>query len=377
MIITRLELQHYRNHAQTMIECGAGINLITGPNGAGKTNLIDAIHYLCMSRSFVTSSDMYVLMQGESRLSIQAHIEGEIRQPFTLSCTYSRGEGKKFMVNDSPLDRLADLIGIVPVVVLSPDDRKITNDGPIERRAFLDAMISQASRRYLADLMDYRRIMKQRNRLLAQAFSARESIRPLLEPWNHQLAETGARIIRKRAEILDQFSTYLEQGYAHISGMVMKPGFEYKTICQPDLDADAVKAEFLKQLEDSYQKEAERGLTLTGPHRDDLIFYLDDMELRKFGSRGQHRLFALALKLAELQYFSDILDDLPVFLLDDVFGDLDPSKTEILTGLLQKHPGQSFITAANESPFKGLIRYDDGRNRKFEMEHGPKITTSD
>jgi len=373
MIIKRLSLTNFRNHAHTEIACGGGINLITGPNGAGKTNLIDAIHYLCMSRSFVTSSDMYVVKQGVSEFTIKADLDGQIRSDFSLSCHYSRGEGKTFKVNDSPLERLADLIGIVPVVVLSPDDKRITNEGPLERRAFLDAMISQTSRSYLNDLIEYRKIIRQRNKLLSSPHIHSSHFDSLMEPWDVQLVHSGTRIIAKRMDVLSRFSTYLERGYEKISGIKLKPSFIYKTICETDLSTNEISETYLKMLSEVKEKERDRQMTLIGPHRDDLVFYLDGMELRKFGSQGQHRLFALSLKLAELSYFSDVLDDLPVFLLDDVFGDLDPHKIKVLTGMLLDHPGQSFVTAANEAPFDGLIPFKDTNNRRFTVEQNANV----
>src|SRR5690625_2984136 len=168
MHITRLSIQHFRNHLEATADFAPHINIITGPNGAGKTSLIDAIHYLCMTRSFVSGSDRYVVTSGESYFMLQGHFRGEIRSEFKVGCSYSRGEGKQIFVNDSPLDRLSDLIGMVPVVVLSPEDRKLTYEGPSERRSFVDSFISQISSSYLSDLISYNRIRKQRNRLRSE-----------------------------------------------------------------------------------------------------------------------------------------------------------------------------------------------------------------
>lgn len=377
MRINKLKLKHFRNHTDTEVEFSSGINLITGKNGMGKTNLIDGIHYVCMSRSFATASDMYVVEQGNSGFFIEATVEGSIRSGFTVSCSYSRGEGKKFEVNGSPLDRLTDLIGRIPVVVLSPDDKKLTNEGPAERRSFLDAMISQVYKSYLTDLVDYRKIVRQRNKLLSVRSIRPDIIRMQMEPWDAQLARAGARIIERRRNVLSTFGTFLEESYQRISGIGLKPGFEYKTIPGLRDEDDALKIEetYLKLIHENFDKEIERQITLSGPHRDDIVFYLDQMELRKFGSQGQHRLFALALKLAELAYFSHVLDDLPVFLLDDVFGDLDPSKILVLTEMLKSHKGQSFITAANQAPFEGLIPFGDAySNKKFTVTEGPVVT---
>lgn len=367
MRITQLRLQNFRNHIDTQVQWAPHMNVIIGQNGAGKTNLIDAIHYLCMSRSFVSNSDRYVVNQDATFFMIKGHFEGNIRSDFDVGCSYSRGDGKKIFVNESPLDRLSDLIGMVPVVVLAPSDKKLTSEGPSERRSFIDSFISQISPRYLQDLYDFRKVRKQRNKLLQEFRGSREVLLSYLEPWNVQLVEYGSRIIAKRTEVLNQFQDYLAREYEVISGMRHEPYLEYQTFCEPSEDGETVHERYLAKLEEKQDHELERELTLVGPHRDEIVFYLDDFELRKFGSQGQHRLFALALKLAQLLYFSDELDDLPIFLLDDVFGDLDAQRTEVLLNALIEHAGQTFVTAANPIPFEDYVKFDDKNNRKFKV----------
>lgn len=346
------------------------MNVIIGQNGAGKTNLIDAIHYLCMSRSFVSSSDIYVVNQEATFFMVKGHFEGNIRASFDVGCSYSRGEGKKIFVNDSPLDRLSDLIGMVPVVVLSPRDKKLTSEGPSERRSFIDSFISQISPGYLQDLMGFRKARKQRNKLLQEFRGSREVLRAYLEPWNVQLIEYGARIVAKRTKVLNKFQDYLAREYEVISGMRHEPHLEYQTFCEANEEEEVIAERYKAKLEEEEDHEIDRELTLIGPHRDEIVFYLDDFELRKYGSQGQHRLFSLALKLAQLLYFSDELDDLPIFLLDDVFGDLDAQRTEVLLNALVEHAGQTFVTAANPIPFDDYLTFDGKKNRKFKVENG-------
>lgn len=354
MQITRLSLLNFRNHLKTEVGWAPHINVITGPNGAGKTNLIDGIHYLCMTRSFVSGSDQYVVAEGEKYFMIEGSFKGNIRSGFDVSCTYSRGEGKKMFVNGSPLDRLSDLIGMVPVVVLSPEDQKLTYEGPAERRAFIDGFISQISPAYLRDLISYQRIRKQRNKLLQEFNGTVQSLRAGLEPWNVQLLQTGSRIVARRTEVLENFRTFLKAQFESFSGFELRPDLKYETFCTPDVSSETIRIRFEEVLEHNFEKEVEREQTIIGPHRDEIVFFLGDMELRNYGSQGQHRLFTVALKLAQLFYYSEELDDLPIMLLDDVFGNLDPEKTEILLNTLQKHPGQTFITSASEIPFKKM-----------------------
>ncbi|MDR9419536.1 DNA replication/repair protein RecF [Gracilimonas sp.] len=367
---TYTELLNFRNHIDTKIEWAPHLNVITGPNGSGKTSLIDAIHYLCMSRSFVSNSDMYVVNQDESYFMIKGHFEGQIRSEFDVACSYSRGDGKKIFVNDSPLEKLSDLIGMVPVVTLTPDDKKLTLEGPAERRSFIDSFISQISPAYLRDLIEYRRIRKQRNSLLQEYRGPVSVLESYLEPWNVQLVETGSRVVAKRHEVLENLKAYLEKDYAMISGMDLTTNLKYQTFCTPTDDVEAIQKAYHEQLEEVQSKEIEREITTIGPHRDEIVFYLDDFELRRYGSQGQHRLFALSLKLAQLHYYSDELDDLPILMLDDVFGDLDLNKTEILLEALQQHKGQIFITSANPVPFENYVTFDGADNRFYKVENG-------
>lgn len=370
MRIQSISLKGYRNHVNTQVEFAPHINLITGANGSGKTNLIDAIHYLCMTRSFVAASDQYVAHHDHKYFMIHGHFKGTIRSEFKVSCSYSRGEGKKFFVNDSPLERFSDLIGMVPVVVLSPHDLKLTSEGPVERRTFLDSMISQISSVYLRNLIDYRKVRRQRNTLLQEFKGPLGALQTHLEPWNVQLAQKGAAIIQKRAEILEKFKVYLAHQYQTITGLTLKPSLQYQTICSNCSDYDEIYSEYIRLLKINYEKEAEREQTLIGPHRDEVVFFLDHMELRNYGSQGQHRLFSMALKMAQLFYYSDQLDDLPIMLLDDVFGNLDQQKTDIITETLNKHSGQTFITSASERPFEKKLFSGNGENRWFKLSNG-------
>ncbi len=377
MINTNISLTNFRNHEHTDTVWGTHVNIITGPNGAGKTNLLDAIHYLCMGRSFTSSSDLYVVKQGHSGFLVKGSFTGNIRSHFEISCSYERGDGKNLRVNDSPLERHADLIGLVPVVLVSPDDKKLTGEGPAERRSFLDSMISQTSPAYLDDLIRYRKIVRQRNKLLTDLGHQPDRLEQMLEPWDLQLVETGSRIVAKRASVVRKFRDYMEQAHEQLTGSGMRPSMTYKSNCidGPDLTGDNIadgdiRPAYSQELAASVKKDCERRLTVIGPHRDDLVFFLDDMELRKFGSQGQHRIYALALKMAQLYYYTDALEDLPVFLLDDVFGDLDARKTDTVMNMLLQHPGQSFITAAHPDKISGFTGIDDQRIFEYHIEDG-------
>jgi DNA replication and repair protein RecF len=367
MRIQSIQLQNFRNHQDTTVSWAPHLNLITGPNGAGKTNLIDAIHYLCMARSFAGSSNRYMVHYDAPYFMVSGEFHGSARSHFRVTCSYAKGNGKRIFVNDSPLSRLAELIGMIPVVVLSPQDRTLTSGGPKRRRSFLDSLISQTSASYLQDLIDFNNVRKQRNALLKDFRGPKEDLLTVLEPWDAQLVESGSRIVAQRANVLSRFQDYLTKQYKMISGMQLQPGLQYQTFCEIPADEQTIKNRFHQALDDARETELKREFTTVGPHRDEIVFYLDDFELRKFGSQGQHRLFALSLKLAQLTYFSDKLDELPIFLLDDVFGDLDERRTDVLLKALAEQAGQTFITSANPVHFSDVISFDDEKNAAFTV----------
>ena len=369
MRIHSLKLRNFRNHAEKEIEWAPQFNIITGPNGVGKTNILDAIHLLCMSRSFVTSTDRVLPLHGEQWFELEGKFESAARSEFSLKSFYSTHEGKTFFVNDSPLERLSDLIGRVPVVVMSPEDRKLTAEGPLERRSFLDGFIAQISQEYLQNLLLYRRIRRQRSTLLQQESLRGEMLRSALEPWNVQLADVGGKIIATRASVLDRFSGYLEEHFKALTQLSLRPHFSYKTFIpiEAGIEAKEVSAQMLVALDEAFEKEQERRQSLIGPHRDELIFYLDDIELRKYGSQGQHRLFTIALKLAQSFYYQDQSDDQPILLMDDVFGNLDTEKIRTLVQILERQGGQIFITHASGKALREAADFSMDQSVWYEL----------
>ncbi len=374
MLIHSLNLRNFRNHTEKALEWAPQFNILTGPNGVGKTNILDAIHLLCMSRSFVTTSDRVLPNQGENWFELGGTFESAARSKFSLKTFYSVNEGKTFFVNDSPLDRLTDLIGRVPVVVMCPEDRKLTAEGPLERRSFLDGLISQLSREYLQNLLLYRRIRRQRSTLLLQDALRGEMLRSALEPWNVQMADVGGKIIATRALVLEHFAGYLEQHFKALTQLSLRPNFTYKTFMpvQAGQSPSEISAQMLLALDAAFEKEQERRQSLIGPHRDELVFYLDQIELRKYGSQGQQRLFTIALKLAQAFYYQDQSEDRPILLMDDVFGNLDSEKIRTLVRILEEQGGQIFITHASGSALRSAADFSMKNSVWYEVS-GPEV----
>ena len=356
MILRTLQLRSFRAHAETEVELAPSVNLLYGPNGVGKTNVLEAIHYLCLTKSFTASRDRYVVRKEAPYFEIEGAVEGVREETMDVRLAYVPGEGKSIFLNGAELDRLADIVGVLPVVIFSPEDYELTAGGPSERRRFVNNILSQARPVYMDDLMKYRRARRQRNEVL-RSYKKRPDPPPtaLLEPWTEELVTLGSRVIARRQQFLQEFGEYLTEAYARIEAVAERPSIEYDTIADlaPDASPEEVSGEFRAVLERKTGQERDRGTTLVGPQRDELIFRLDDLEVRRYGSQGQHRTFAMALKLAQYFYLADRSDTTPLLLLDDAFGKLDAERTDVFLNLLQSDAvGQSLITATRRAPFE-------------------------
>jgi len=373
MYLRSLRLNAFRAHRSSTLELTPGVNLLYGPNGAGKTNVLEAIHYLCLTKSFLTSQDHNVLQRDAAHFEVEGEFQGERRPQLKVRLAYAPGEGKKLFLNRAPLDRLSDIVGLLPVVTLSPDDYVLSAGGPEERRRYLDNTLSQAKPAYLHDLLRYRRALKQRNALLLYA-RQRTSIDPVaLDAWTAELVELGARIIYRRHRFILEFSQYLEQAYGRIQAVGEEPSLTYDSAVElsPEISEDAIRDGFAARLARVASRERDRGRTLAGPHRDEVVFRLNDFEVRPYASQGQHRTFVLALKLASFLFLKEELDETPILLLDDVFGILDPDRSRIVLSMLTEEAvGQSIITAARREPFDDVVDWDDFAHQTLHVESG-------
>jgi DNA replication and repair protein RecF len=243
---------------------------------------------------------------------------------------------------------LSSLVGLVPVVILSPENNGITFGGPAERRRFLDVLLSQASKSYLADISEYRQVVRQRNKILLDARIAKSNPTALLEPWNEQLCKYGARIVVRRAEAVNELQPIVTRSYEMIAGKDESPTLNYKTSveCSEKLDVHRTAENLSKKLELLRIDERRLGSTLVGPHRDDVDFHVNSLQLRGFASQGEHKTFLVALKLAEFDFLKEQTRETPLLLLDDVFSELDEARSHNLVNVIQE-AGQSFITATD------------------------------
>ena len=379
-----IHLRNFRNHAETFVRSLAPkINVLIGPNGAGKTSVLEALSLTTLTKSFTTYSDAVLIRRGEQKLEVDSHFVSDLGVPHKVSIAIEAGPPlkKSIVANGERIRSSADLVGLAPVVVLTPDEKIITGGSPGERRRFLNMVLSQASRAYLEDEIEYRRAVKQRNAILANARKDRRSfeyLQPQLAPWTALLLKNGARIMRRRARFTEEFRPRLLAAYSMLSQSREEPSLEYLPMSQQPppnegggrgvVDFDALLAEEAARVE---LEEIRRGTTLFGPHRDELMLFINpEQEARLYASQGQHKTLLVAMKLAEFQYLREACGETPMLLLDDVFSELDEQRANQLLELAASgNLGQTFITSTEASRFKPILS-ELADCRIFRMKQG-------
>ena len=323
-----------------------GINLIHGRNGSGKTSLLEGIHFCALTRGFVTTNDSECLAFAKDFFLLDSTFLTDTESLLTVKLSFTKEKEKQITVNNSEIKPFSRHIGTVPCITFSPPEIVIVNGAPVERRRFIDNAISQTNRRYLDDLLAYRRVLSQRNTLLFQLHENKFVHKDMLSLWNHSLAPLAASIVHRRVQFITSFFERFTTIYSQLSTNE-SPAISYHSSLgkiDSDFSVQELQSLFLRKYEECEKTEIFRAQTLTGPHRDDITFLLDGKEIKKYASQGQLRTFLIAVKLAQHRYYDDILGEKPLFLLDDIFSELDAFRVEDVFSLLETS-GQSIITS--------------------------------
>ena len=334
--LRHLSLRAFRNFASLELDLGDGLTAVVGPNGHGKTNLIEAVYFLCLGRSFREHRETRLIRFGEPAARVEGAIEHSGRDG-TIRIVLPRTGGKTAEVNGERLERLSQLIGVLPVVSLTPEDLAIAYGEPTSRRRLLDVLLAQTDRDYLEALRRYRRALAQRNRCLKEG---REVLAQTYEP---ELASSGARIQRRRTEL----TAFLVDQTAAAYDRISRAGEHLSIHYRPFGFAGGTPTEegLLEALKENRAGDQRRGFTSIGPHRDDLQLAVNDRLLRHYGSHGQARTALAALKLAEVAYYVRAYDRSPILLMDEVTSVLDRDRALQLVELLADHTSQVLVTA--------------------------------
>jgi DNA replication and repair protein RecF len=362
MWLKNITLLNFKNYNDADIQFSDTVNVFTGNNGSGKTNMLDAIHYLCLCKSYFNPIDGQQIKTGQEIFMIQGDFDRSSKNE-KISCGVKRNQKKQFKRNKKEYDKLADHIGLFPVVMVSPYDVNLIMEGSEERRKFIDNVISQTDSHYLDQLISYNRILLNRNAFLKQIAISRKYDPALLEILDEQLVTAGDKIFAIRKAFMDQFIPLFNQYYIYLT--------ENKEIVELNYQSQLNDASFNHLLAKSVEKDRVLERTTTGIHKDELAFVISGMPLKKFGSQGQQKSFLIALKLAQYAYLAKNKGFKPLLLLDDIFDKLDDSRVQKLMQMVSHHDfGQIFITDTGKERVKSIFENIDVDVTLFEVEEG-------
>jgi len=320
MIIKSVALHNFRNYESLDLSLGNNLNILYGDNAQGKTNVLEAIYVCGTTKSHKGSKDKDIIKLGCEDAHIRMIVEKDNIE-HKIDMHLKKNKSKGIAIDGVPIKRSGDVFGLIYIVFFSPEDLNMIKEGPGERRRFLDMELSQMDKVYLYHLTKFNKILAQRNNLLKQIGIDRTLI-DTLDIWDKQLIENGKVLIRSRAQFIESINEIIKPIHSRLTGNIEN----IKLIYEPNVTEEEFEKKVVKSRDrDIYQK-----MTLTGPHRDDICFLINDNDIRKFGSQGQQRTAALSLKLSEIELVKKTIKDNPILLLDDVLSELDRKRQNYL-----------------------------------------------
>lgn len=386
MILEDLFLADFKNYHNCSFSFSPKLNFIYGENGNGKTNILEAVSMLCYTKSFLMNAEADCVKYGENAFEITGAFRNRMDSKSTVKFLYHKEENTKQLICDNDkVTRSNDFLGRFPLVVLSPYDLKLTMGLQQDRRRNFDLLISQISRVYLNDLRKYSKMIKQKNSLLkdnlvTKRYSYKE-LRDLVLVWNTELLDLAVKLMIRRLDFVEEFKSYITDCFERIVGSGYKPVISYQSEIFDENDISGYNIDILKKklqevLDEKLDTEIKRGISLTGPHRDNYMFYMDKagelFEMRTSASQGEHKTFVVALKLSEFGYINENLKHTntgePVLLLDDVFSELDKGRIKRISELITDF-NQVFITTTDKDHF-GILKDNFTDSRTFHIVNG-------
>lgn len=355
MYIESVQLKNFRNYKTLELELDKGTNIFYGDNAQGKTNILESVYICGTTKSHKSSKDKEIIRFGEE----ESHIRMMVRKDglsYKLDMHLRKNKAKGAAINGLPIKKARELFGIVNLVFFSPEDLNIIKNGPGERRRFMDMELCQLDQIYLTDLSGYNHIVNQRNKLLKDLF-VKPSLKGTLDIWDIQMADYGKKVIEKRQRFVEELNEVIRDIHRNLTG-----GEELlEVIYEPSASAEDFESTLFRNRE----RDMRMKMTSAGPHRDDLCFLVNGIDIRRFGSQGQQRTAALSLKLSEIYLVKKKISDTPVLLLDDVLSELDSSRQTYLLDSI--HDIQTLITCTGLDDF---ISHQFHINRVFRVMKG-------
>jgi DNA replication and repair protein RecF len=362
MFLQSLSLLNFKNFEEVELTFSPRINCFVGNNGAGKTNLLDAIHYLCLCKSYFNPVDT----QNIRHTSDFAIVQGQFsfnNSADEVFCSIHHNKNKVFKRNKKEYGRLSEHIGLFPVVMISPEDSSLIMEGSDERRKFLNSVISQYNKEYLEDTIHYNKLLAQRNRLLKETGYLKKFDENVLAVYDQQMLAPADRIFKRRSDFANKLRPVFHRYYHNIAPGNEEIGLHYSSQLSDN--------DFAALLMNSREKDRQMQFTTSGIHKDDLILKLNGYALKKTGSQGQQKTFLVTLKLAQFDFIKEMNQMRPILLLDDVFDKFDESRVrQIIRLVADDHFGQIFITHTDENKMHSILKDMNADYHLFNVEQG-------
>ena len=359
MYIKNLQLLNYRNYKELSIELCKNVNVFIGDNAQGKTNILESMYYCGFAKSHRTNKDKELINWNAEKAFVSLSV-GKNRLDKKIDINILKDGKKSIQVNSVKIKKICELVGIFNVVMFSPEDLKIAKESPGIRRKFLDMEISQLNPKYYHSLVQYNKILMERNFVLRKACNDES----MLDIYDIQMAQFGAYIISQRIKYLDKLNLYGEQIHKDITSN--KENIKFNYLCSTKLDD--IEGNLIKSLKKNRLKDIDRRNTSVGPHRDDFSIYINDVDAKSFGSQGQQRTAVLTIKFASLRIIKEITGEYPVLLLDDVLSELDFSRKRYILSSIGSI--QTVITCTG---IEDLYEYLDENSKVFRVKDGKII----
>ncbi len=355
MIVKSIELMNFRNYAELSLKLDDKINIIYGNNAQGKTNILESIYLAGTSKSHKGSKDKEIIKFGSEEAHIRCMVD-KSGISYQIDIHLRKNKSKGIAINGIPVKRFSELLGILNIVFFSPEDLDIIKRGPAERRKFVDLELCQLDKVYLHNLTNYNKVLNQRNKLL-KGINFQPNLEDTLSIWNIQLVNYAREIIKRRRMFIQELNDIASQVHSKLSGSKENFSVDY----EPSESEDTLET----KLEKIVERDKKQGTTSVGPHRDDICFKINDVDIRKYGSQGQQRTAALSLKLAEIELVQRRIKEMPVLLLDDVLSELDSNRQNYLLNTIGNL--QTLITCTGLDEF---IQHRFEVNRVIKVVNG-------
>lgn len=365
MYLNSLSLTHFKNHSESYFSFGKGVHCFVGDNGAGKTNILDAIHYLSLCKSYFNRIDAKNIQFDEEFFIVKGKFS-KLKEEYLVHCSVGQQSDKVVKCNEKRYERFSDHIGKFPVVIISPTDSNLIVDGAEERRRFLDSSIAQYNRQYLHYLLLYNKVLKQRNALLKHFSQTANYDSIALESLDKQLVNYGNIVYQQRKVFLDKMIPVFRKHYQQIANQ----SEQVDLIFHSQLN----EMDFENALHHSLATDRSTQHTNVGIHKDDIHFLMNDHFIKKIGSQGQQKTFLMALKLAQYEFMEDQLGFKPILLLDDIFDKLDEKRVcQLIAFVNNGFFGQVFITDTHPERTKAILQASDIIHQIFNIDNGKVV----